>query len=63
VGIVLLVVWLVRQVAGGHVHGGGHAAGQTAGQTDTALDIVSHRYARGEIDKAEFEEKKKDLTG
>ncbi|MBI5870824.1 MAG: SHOCT domain-containing protein [Actinobacteria bacterium] len=63
VGIVLLVVWLTRQVAGGQVFSGGQTTGQVTGQTDTALDILNQRYARGEIDKAEYEEKKKDLTG
>ncbi|MFA5802453.1 MAG: SHOCT domain-containing protein [Thermoleophilia bacterium] len=62
VGIVLLVVWLVRQTAGGQMHGG-HGGGTYHAPEESALDIVKARYARGEIDKTEFEEKKKDLTG
>lgn len=30
---------------------------------DSPMNILRERYARGEIDKAEFEEKKKDLSG
>ena len=51
-GIVLLVKWLF---SGGP--GGGRATG------DRALEVLKERYARGEIDKNEFELKKRDLRG
>jgi putative membrane protein len=34
-----------------------------ASRADTALDILRQRYARGEIDRQEFETKKRDLAG
>lgn len=57
VGLVLLIRWLVQTTRSepGATAGTGAAASR-------ALEILRERYARGEIDKAEFEEKKKDLT-
>ncbi|MEK7817264.1 MAG: SHOCT domain-containing protein [Actinomycetota bacterium] len=60
IGIVLLIVWLVRQTQPG---GGVGPAHHMPPHGETPLEILKKRYARGEIDKAEFEEKKKDLTG
>ena len=55
VGIVALVVWLVRWFSNGsHRHGGSERH---------ALDILEERFARGEIGKEEFEEKRKLLRG
>ncbi|MHB1391113.1 MAG: SHOCT domain-containing protein [Thermoleophilia bacterium] len=61
VAVVALVIWLVRQaqVGSGHAH-----TVQTGGAPgETALEILKVRYAKGEIEKAEYEEKKKDLGG
>jgi putative membrane protein len=46
--LVLGVRWLARQGSGP--------------QTDSALDILRQRYARGEINKEEFETKKRELS-
>lgn len=56
-GIVALVRWIASQSRGG-VSGG--STELTAGKS--AIDILKERYAKGEIDKKEFEDKKKDLT-
>lgn len=52
VGIVLLVVWAVRKF--------GTGAGKAA--EESALDILKKRYARGEISREEFEEKKQGIS-
>jgi putative membrane protein len=54
VGLVFFIKWLVQSTKG-------HSIPGRADTSSRALDILKERYARGEIDKQEFEEKKKDL--
>lgn len=49
-GVMLLVVWLVREVSGTGL-----------GQANWAPEVLKERYAKGEINKEEFEFKRKDL--
>ena len=53
IGLVLLIKWLF-------VSSKGYPSSHLRGSSN-ALEILKERYARGEIDKKEFEEKKKDL--
>ena len=44
-------------------HGMNHAESEQAHtHTESALEILKKRYARGEINREEFEEKKKELV-
>jgi len=52
IGIVFLIRWLIVSA---------RTASPAAPHGDSALDILRKRYARGEINKEEFEEKKRDL--
>ncbi len=49
-GIVALIRWSTGERLSGH-----------SGGRSSALEILNERYAKGEIEKKEYEEKKKDL--
>lgn len=54
IGLILLIVWAVRSLSGeGH--------GQASDDRSRALQILEERYARGEIDRDEFEERRSTL--
>ncbi len=52
VGIIFLIRWLFVSTG---------AKGRGAVSEDSPLEILKRRYARGEINKEEFEQKKRDL--
>lgn len=54
-----LIIWAVVAAARGTGWAGGS---ESSGRSESALEILKRRYARGEINKAEYEEKKKDLV-
>ena len=60
VGGVALILWLVRAFSHrGHGLAGCPHCGHGGGPGHNALNILAERFARGEIDKAEFEDKKR----
>jgi putative membrane protein len=56
VGIIWLVVWAVRRLAGGVSHWGPSSASQSP------REILQMRYARGEITRDQYQEMLKDLS-
>jgi putative membrane protein len=59
VGLIALIVlgirWLIRNSE--------QKSSRASGDDDTALALLRQRYARGEIDATEFEERKRTLGG
>lgn len=54
VALIFLIKWLVQSTSRAKLEAGGGPS--------RALDILKERYARGEIDKAEFEKMKLDIS-
>jgi putative membrane protein len=52
--LVVVILWIVKKAAGGGKN--------STGEQKSALDILQQRYARGEIEREEFEQKRKDLS-
>ena len=55
--IAVAIILVVRAL------GGGAAPGRPRSEDRTALDILDERFARGEIDIQEYEDRKRVLTG
>ncbi|MEF8793220.1 SHOCT domain-containing protein [Thiohalorhabdus sp.] len=53
--LVALVPWVVRQGSQNSAAGGGGAG------SNRALEVLKERYARGEIDREEYQRKRTDL--
>ena len=56
VAIIVGVIWLVRSLAGT----GGHVSHQ---RRSPGLEVLEERYTRGEINRDEYLQKKKDIGG
>ena len=56
-GLIILLVFAVRWLGSG-----GARRGEEATSSRRALDILEERFARGEIDKEEFEERRRLLS-
>src|SRR5215208_3735142 len=58
-GLIAVIVWAVTHIASGR-----HAAGSSAGVHErSAEDTLKERFARGEIDAEEYEERLRVLRG
>jgi putative membrane protein len=53
--LIVAIVTLARWMGGGNANG--------AGRVRTARDILDERYARGEIDREEYQRRRDDIAG
>jgi putative membrane protein len=60
--IVLLIVFLVKAARRGHLHGEAGVYPQNFKPNVKALEILSERYAKGEMDDEEYKRRKEELN-
>ncbi len=60
--MIVLGVVLAASIWGARRRPGEHGGGDDAGSSQTPLDILRRRYARGDISKEEFEQRRRDLA-
>lgn len=60
-GVFMLIFWIVIIVLLFWLFRSNRHGDHSSGKEKTPLEILKERYAKGEIDKKEFEEKKKDI--
>ena len=49
--LIAFIVWMIREISG-----------KNSRSNSNALEVLKERYAKGEINKEEFEAKKKDIS-
>jgi len=62
-GMMIFCLFMMRSAKGTHMCGfGSHNTEQNFNKSDTAMEILEKRYALGEINREEYEEKRKELN-
>jgi putative membrane protein len=61
VGVIMLAVWAVQRFTGSS--SGSGVGGQHTRQPQSAREILDQRYARGELNREEYQEKLHDISG
>lgn len=56
IAIIVGVVWMVRSMTASHAH-------YPSQRRSAGLDVLEERYARGEVNREEYLQRKKDILG